>query len=86
LVFILKFQDSVPHNSSICWNREHSIKDTKIFQDIFDEMVLQAMNHKRVGGRVLFADSTHFKANAKKHKFTREEVGAESFATAGYFD
>src|SRR5690606_13797522 len=41
---------------------------------IFDEIVLLAMNHKMVGGRVLFTDSTHLKANANKHKFTREEV------------
>lgn len=74
----LKFRDSVPLHSTISWNRKHRFKDSNIFQDIFDEIVLQAMNHKMVGGRVLFTDSTHLKANANKHKFTREEVEVET--------
>ncbi|MCM3768871.1 transposase, partial [Neobacillus niacini] len=40
----LKFQDPVSHHSTISWNRQHRFKDTDIFQDIFDEIVLQAMN------------------------------------------
>lgn len=79
----LKFRDPVPHHSTISWNRQHRFKDTDIFQDIFDEIVLQAINHKMVGGRVLFTDSTHLKANANKHKFSREEVEVE---TREYFD
>ncbi|GHH97070.1 hypothetical protein AM1BK_06130 [Neobacillus kokaensis] len=49
-------------------------KGTNIFQEISNEIVLPAMNHKMVGCRVLFIDSTHLKANANKHKFTKEEV------------
>jgi transposase len=60
----LKFKDTVPHHSTISWNRQLRFKDTNIFQDIFDEIVLFAMNHKMVGSRVLFTDSTHLKANA----------------------
>lgn len=70
----LKFHDPIPHHSTISWNRQHRFKGTNIFQEIFDEIVLQAINHKMVGGRVLFSDSTHLKANANKHKFTKEEV------------
>ncbi|MGF6948597.1 transposase [Neobacillus sp. B4I6] len=62
----LKFKDPVPHDSTISWNRQHRFKGTDIFQEIFDEIVLQAMNHKMEGGRVLFSDSTHLKANANK--------------------
>jgi transposase len=79
----LKFHDPVPHHSTISWNRQHRFKDTNIFQDIFDEIVLQAMNHKMVGGRVLFTDSTHLKANANKQKFTKDEVEVE---TREYFE
>jgi transposase len=79
----LKFRDPVPHHSTISWNRQHRFKDTDVFQEIFDEIVLQAMNHKMVGGRVLFTDSTHLKANANKNKFTREEVEVE---TREYFN
>ncbi|AGK54917.1 ISBma2-like transposase [Bacillus sp. 1NLA3E] len=36
-----------------------------------------------VGGRVLFTDSTHLKAKANKHKFTKQEVEVN---TREYFD
>ncbi|WP_430791408.1 IS1182 family transposase [Virgibacillus flavescens] len=74
----LRLSDSVPHHSTISWNRRTRFKDTDIFQEIFDEIVLQAMNHRMVGGRVLFTDSTHLKANANKHKFTKETVEVET--------
>jgi transposase len=74
----LKINDSVPHHSTISWNRCNRFKDTSIFQEIFDEVVLLAMEHKMVGGRVLFTDSTHLKANANKHKYTREIVKVET--------
>ncbi|WP_142130504.1 IS1182 family transposase [Bacillus sp. SLBN-3] len=74
----LRLQDPVPHHSTISWNRRKRFNDSDIFQEIFDEIVLQAMNHKMVGGRVLFTDSTHLKANANKHKFTRETVEVET--------
>jgi transposase len=74
----LKLNDPVPDHSTISWNRRTRFKDTNIFQEIFDEIVLQAMNHKMVGGKVLFTDSTHLKANANKHKFTRQEVEVET--------
>ncbi len=74
----LKFQDPIPHHSTISWNRQKRFKDTNVFQEIFDEIVLLAMNHNMVGGRVLFTDSTHLKANANKHKFTRQEVEVET--------
>lgn len=70
----LGLTDRVPDHSTISWNRRKRFKDTTIFQDIFDEIVLQALQHRMVGGRVLISDSTHLKANANKHKFTREEV------------
>lgn len=41
---------------------------------MFDEIVLQAVQHRMVGGRVLISDSTHIKANANKHKFTKQQV------------
>ncbi|WP_157087780.1 IS1182 family transposase, partial [Oceanobacillus damuensis] len=74
----LKLSDPVPDHTTISWNRRTRFKDTDIFQEIFDEILLQAMNHRMVGGRVLFTDSTHLKANANKHKFTREEVEVET--------
>ena len=74
----LRLTDTVPDHSTISWNRQNRFKGTNIFQEIFDEIVFQAMQHKMVGGRVLFSDSTHLKANANKHKFTRVEVEVET--------
>ncbi|MDF3014634.1 MAG: transposase [Cellvibrio sp.] len=42
---------------------------TDIEQQIFDEIVRQAIQHGLVGGDVLYTDSTHMKANANKKKF-----------------
>lgn len=70
----LNLGDSVPDHTTISWNRRTRFKDTTVFQDIFDQIVLLAMNHRMVGGRVLMTDSTHLKANANKKKFTKEMV------------
>lgn len=70
----LGLTDRVPDHTTISWNRRTRFKDTAVFQDIFDEIVLQAISHRMVGGRVLVSDSTHLKANANKHKYTKEQV------------
>ena len=66
--------DKVPDHTTISWNRRTRFKDTHIFQDIFDEIVPQAIQHRMVGGRVLVSDSTHVKANANKHQYTKRQV------------
>jgi transposase len=70
----LSLTDRVPDHTTISWNRRTRFKETTIFQDIFDEVVLQAIQHRMVGGRVLVSDSTHIKANANKNKYTKEQV------------
>ncbi|MEK4988437.1 IS1182 family transposase [Listeria sp. FSL L8-0308] len=70
----LGLTDKVPDHTTISWNRRTRFKDTTIFQDIFDEIVLQAISHRMVGGRVLVTDSTHVKANANRHQYTKEQV------------
>ncbi len=74
----LNLTAKVPHHSTISWNRRTRFKDTDIFQEVFDEIVLQAMNYRMVSGRVLFTDSTHLKANANKKKFSKQEVEVET--------
>lgn len=70
----LKLTDPVPDHSTISFNRHKRFKDTNIFQEIFDEIVLLAIKHRMVAGRVLFTDSTHIKANANKRKFDKKLV------------
>lgn len=65
----LRLTDKVPDASTISQNRRRRFADSGIYQEIFDEIVLQAMGRGMVEGRVLYTDSTHLKANANKQKF-----------------
>lgn len=66
--------DKVPDHSTISQNRRRRFNGTDIAQQIFDNIVLQAMSHKLVEGKVLYTDSTHLKASANKKKFMEEQV------------
>ena len=66
--------DKIPDHSTISQNRRRRFKDTDIAQQIFDNIVLQAISHKLVPGKTLYTDSTHLKANANKRKLIEKEV------------
>jgi len=67
-------RDKVPNHSTFSKNRQRRFRESGIYQDIFDEIVLQAVRRKMVDGKVLYTDSTHLKANANKNKFKKELV------------
>lgn len=64
--------DPVPDHSTISYNRRTRFLHTSIFEDIFDEIVRQAQEHRMVEGRILMTDSTHIKANANKNNYIRK--------------
>jgi IS5 family transposase len=64
----LNLTDKVPDASTLSQNRIRRFHETSVYQDIFDEIVLQAMRKKLVKGQTLYTDSTHLKANANKNK------------------
>ena len=66
--------DKIPDASVIWQNRIRRFNGTDIPQQIFDNIVRQAMSYGLVGGKVLYSDSTHLKANANKNKYTEAEV------------
>lgn len=66
--------DKIPHFSVISKNRQRRFKDSKIFEDIFNNVLAQAIQHNLVSGKIVFTDSTHIKANANKNKYTTVEV------------
>jgi len=66
--------DKIPDHSTISQNRIRRFKDTDIAQQIFDNIVKQAISHKLVDGKILYSDSTHLKANANKRKLVEKEV------------
>ncbi len=67
-------KDKIPDSFTISQNRRRHFNGTTIAQDIFDNIVLQAMKRKMIEGRTLYTDSTHLKANANKHKFASKIV------------
>lgn len=67
-------EDKIPDASVIWQNRIRRFNGTDIPQQIFDNIVRQAMSYGLVGGKVLYSDSTHLKANANKNKYTEAEV------------
>lgn len=75
--------DKIPSHSTISQNRTKRFNDTNIYQQIFDNIVFQAINKKLVDGKILYTDSTHLKANANKHKFIKKAV---TKSTKEYFD
>lgn len=75
--------DKVPDASTFSQNRRRRFTESTIYQEIFDEIVMQAMKKKLINGRVLYTDSTHLKASANKHRFEKKQVET---STRGYMD
>lgn len=67
-------EDKIPDASVIWQNRIRRFNGTDIPQQIFDKIVMQAIDHGLVEGKTLYSDSTHLKANANKNKFNNVEV------------
>jgi len=66
--------DKIPDASTFSQNRRRRFTECTIYQDIFDEIVLQGVRRKLINGRVLYTDSTHLKASANKHKFKKKDI------------
>ncbi len=70
--------EKLPDVSVIWQNRLRRYNGTEVPQQIFDEIVRQAMEKGLVGGKILYSDSTHLKASANKNKFIEKQVRKES--------
>jgi transposase len=66
--------DKVIDHSTLSQNRRRRFNGSDVAREIFDEIVLLGIRHNLIKGETLFSDSTHLKANANKHKFTKEMV------------
>jgi transposase len=67
-------RDSIPDHSTLSQNRRRRFKESDVYQEIFDEIVFMALKEGFVEGKLLYTDSTHLKANANRHKYTRVEA------------
>lgn len=63
-------------------NRRRRLTESTIYQEIFDEILLLAVNRGPASGAVLCTDSTHLKANADKNKFDLEQVAVTPCCSA----
>lgn len=70
----IPFGEDTPHFSTFSKNYERRFKDSNIFEEIFVEIVNQAIKYHLVDGTTFYTDSTHKKANANKNKFDDEIV------------
>ena len=82
----LGLTDKIPAASTFSQNRRRRFNESDVYQQIFDEVVLQAMRKKLVSGQTLYTDSTHLKASANKNKWTKAKAKASSRDYLGALD
>lgn len=70
----IPFGESTPHYSTFSQNYIRRFAGTEIFENIFVQIVEQAIKYNLVKGETFFTDSTHKKANANKNKYHGEIV------------
>ncbi len=63
-----------PHYSTFSQNYIRRFKDSDVFENIFVNIVEQAIKYNLVQGDTFFTDSTHKKANANKNKYHAKVV------------
>ena len=64
----LSLTEKAPDATTLSVNRKRRFRDNDIPEQIFNEILRQAMEKGLVGGTILYTDSTHVKAKANKHK------------------
>jgi hypothetical protein len=66
--------DKIPHASTFSQNRRRRFNQSSVYQEIFDEIVFQAIRRRMVDGKTLYTDATHLKASANKGKYDKKLV------------
>lgn len=70
----ISMDEQVPNYSTWSQNYIRRYGDSQIFEQIFDEILRQAMAYGFVDMETVYGDSTHQKASANKNKYRNEEV------------
>ncbi len=60
--------EKAPDATTLSANRRRRFRGNNIAEEIFDEILRQAVEKGLVSGKVMYTDSTHVKAKANKHK------------------
>jgi len=64
----IDLDESVPDHSTLSQLRRRKFNDSRIFEDIFDEIVRKCIEIGLVTGETLLTDSTHLRANVANDK------------------
>lgn len=70
----LGLTEKAPDATTLSVNRKRRFRDNNIPEQIFNEILRQAIQKGLVGGEILYTDSTHVKAKANKHKKSTVEI------------
>jgi transposase len=79
----LGLRGKAPDHSTISRNRQERFAGTGVYQEIFDQIVVQAIEQKLVDGKTLYTDSTHLKASANRNRCEKQLVEK---STRSYLD
>ena len=79
----LDFYDEVPHFSTFGKNYKRRFEGTDLFEQIFQNILMQCMKHKLVDPSAIFVDGTHVKAAANSKKAKKIVVAKKA---ARYYD
>ena len=76
----IDLDEAVPDHSTLSQLRRRKFNDSRLFEDIFDEIVGKCIEIGLVSGETLITDSTHIRANAANDKRETIEVKVETSA------
>lgn len=72
------FSEKIPHFSTFSKNYTRRFKNSRMFEQIFQKILLEAVGHGFIRAEEIFIDSTHVKASANKNKTFKESVKKEA--------
>jgi transposase len=64
----IDLDETIPDHSTLSQLRRRKFNDSRLFEDIFDEIVRKCIEIGLVTGETLLTDSTHIRANAANEK------------------
>ena len=73
----LDFYDKVPHFSTFGKNYKRRFEGTDLFEQIFQEILMQCMKNDLVSTDEIFVDATHVKAAASRKKVKEDSCSKE---------
>lgn len=82
----MSLTDKVIDASTLSQNRIRRFNNSDVFEQVFENIVMQAMKKGFIGGKTLYTDSTHLKANANKRKYANQELPVKPSAYLNELD